>query len=104
MVGLPDCRSFQKSGPFATQSLFDHSKSRLGNHLNNGLVCYSNGRFGSGCQMVCYSNHGLKTGLKKAVNSLNDLPSHMNLTPILSGIQVNPGIQMITDLDFRSAL
>ena len=36
------------------------------NHLNNGLVWYSNGRFVSGCQMVRYSSGGLKTGLKKA--------------------------------------
>ena len=36
------------------------------NHLNTGLVWYSNGRFVSGCQMVRYSNGGLKTGLKKA--------------------------------------
>ena len=36
------------------------------NHLKTGLVWYSNGRFVSGCQMVRYSNGGLKTGLKKA--------------------------------------
>ena len=29
MVGLPDFRSHSKSRPFATQPLFDHSKSRL---------------------------------------------------------------------------
>ena len=29
MVGLPDFRSHSKSGPFATQPLFDHSKSKL---------------------------------------------------------------------------
>ena len=29
MVGLPDFRSHSKSGPFANQPLFDHSKSRL---------------------------------------------------------------------------
>ena len=28
---------------------------------------YSNGRFVSGCQMVRYSDGGLKTGLKKAM-------------------------------------
>ena len=37
------------------------------NHVNNGLVWYSNGRFVSGCQMVRYLNGGLKTGLKKTV-------------------------------------
>ena len=35
-------------------------------HLNTELVWYSNGRFVSGCQMVRYSNGGLKTGLQKA--------------------------------------
>ena len=35
------------------------------NHLNTKLVWYSNGRFVSGCEMVRYSNGGLKTGLKK---------------------------------------
>ena len=29
MVGLPDFRSCSKSRPFATQPIFDHSKSRL---------------------------------------------------------------------------
>ena len=29
MVGLPDFKSHSKSRPFATQPLFDHSKSRL---------------------------------------------------------------------------
>ena len=29
MVGLLDFRSHSKSGPFATQTPFDHSKSRL---------------------------------------------------------------------------
>ena len=29
MVGLPDFRSHSKSGPFATQPVFDHWKSRL---------------------------------------------------------------------------
>ena len=36
------------------------------NHLNTGLVWYSNDWFVSGCRMVQYSNGGLKTGLKKA--------------------------------------
>ena len=35
------------------------------NHLNTRLVQHSNGRFVPGCQMVRYSNDGLKTGLKK---------------------------------------
>ena len=37
------------------------------NHLNTRQVLCSNGRFVSGCQMVRYSNGGLKTGLKKPV-------------------------------------
>ena len=37
------------------------------NHLNTGLGWYWNGRFVSGCEMVQYSNDGLKTGLKKPV-------------------------------------
>ena len=40
-------------------------------HLNTGLVGYLNGRFVSGCQMVRYSNGGLKTGLKKPVYGPN---------------------------------
>ena len=43
------------------------------NHLNTGLVWYSNGRFVSGCQMVRYSNGGQKTGLKKPVAQDNGL-------------------------------
>ena len=34
MVGLLDFRSHSKSGPFATQSFLDHSKSRLGQILD----------------------------------------------------------------------
>ena len=34
--------------------------------MNIRLVQYTNGRFVSGCQMVRYTNGGLKTGLKKA--------------------------------------
>ena len=34
------------------------------NHLNTRLVWYLNGRFVSSCQMVRYSNGGLKTGQK----------------------------------------
>ena len=43
------------------------------NHLNTGLVWYSNVRFVlvSSCQMLQYSNGGLKTGLKKYVYDLN---------------------------------
>ena len=44
-------------------------ESRYGNHLNFGLVQYSNGRFVSGCQIVRFLNGGPKTGLKKS--SLN---------------------------------
>ena len=36
------------------------------NRLNTGLVWYLNGRSVPHCQMVRYSNGGLKTGLKKA--------------------------------------
>ena len=41
--------------------------SKYSNHLNIGLFWYLNGRFVSGCQMVWYSNGGLKTGQKKPV-------------------------------------
>ena len=34
------------------------------NHLNIGLIWYSNGRFVPGLQIVWYSNGGLKTGPK----------------------------------------
>ena len=44
-----------------------HVKIIYSNHLNTRLVQYSNSRFVSGCQMVQYSNCGLKTGLKKPV-------------------------------------
>ena len=68
------------------------------NHLNTGLVWYSNGRFVSACQMVRFSNGGLKTRLKKPVNGpkyySNGPRSHVTLpfeyqTPILSSIQMN---------------
>ena len=69
------------------------------NHLNTGLVWYSNGRFVNSCQMVWYSNGNLKTGLKKPVYGpkctiFEWLPSHVTLlfdyqTPSLSGIQIN---------------
>ena len=81
-------------------------KAKYSNHLKTGLVWYSNGRFVSGCQMVRYSNGGLKTGLKKSqlmvqnVRYSNSPPSHVTLpfeyrTPTQSGIQVF-GIQMVT--------
>ena len=41
-------------------------KGQYSNHLNTGLVWYSNSRFVSGCQMVWNLNGGLKTGLIKA--------------------------------------
>ena len=47
-------------------SITAFSQSKYSNHLNTGLVRYLNGRFVSGCQMVRYTNGGLKTGLKKA--------------------------------------
>ena len=37
------------------------------NHLNTGLVWYSNGSFVFRCQMVWYLNGGLKIGLKEPV-------------------------------------
>ena len=49
--------------------LIDHSYTlslRYSNHLNTGLVWYSNGRSVLGCKMVWYSNGGMKTVLKKA--------------------------------------
>ena len=62
--------------------------------------------FVSDCQIVWYSNGGLKTGLKKSlfmvqnVRYSNGPPSHMTLpfeyrTPVLSSIQVF-SIQMVT--------
>ena len=65
-VWLPDISgswrpSFQIPTSTCTSPYFLYSY-----HLNTGLVWYSNGRFVSGCQMVRYSNGGLKTGLKKA--------------------------------------
>ena len=57
---------FQKSKHY--QNWFQNTQIEYSNHLNTGLVWYSNGRFAvSGCQMVWYSNVGLKTGLKKPV-------------------------------------
>ena len=48
--------------------ILDHGQNKYlySNHLNTGLVWYSNGRFMSGCQMVWYLNGGLKNGLKEA--------------------------------------
>ena len=63
------------------------------NHLNTGLVWYSNGRFVSGCQMVWYSSVVLKTGLE--VKWLY----HLNTGWIwYSGVRYSDGycIQMIT--------
>ena len=50
-------------------------EANYSNHLNTGPIWYSNGRFVSGCQMVWYSNVGLKTGLKKACSWLNLNPN-----------------------------
>ena len=55
---LPNLRSLE--GNFCSSPLYS-------NHLKTGQVWYSNGRCVSGCQMVRYSNGGLKTGLKKSV-------------------------------------
>ena len=53
------------------------------NPLNAGLIWYPNGRLVPGCQIVRYSNGGLKTGLKSLfmvqnVRYLNGPPSHLN--------------------------
>ena len=44
--------------------------TQYNNHMNTGLVWYSNERFVSGCQMVWYLDGGLKTRLKKLVYGL----------------------------------
>ena len=50
------------------ESVFSISHSIVySNHLNTGVVWYSNGRFVPDCQMVWYSNGCLKTGLKKPI-------------------------------------
>ena len=56
------CQRWGKEDKVRTWHLFfvDYT-----NHLNTGLVWYSNGIV-SGCQKVQYSNGGLKTGLEKA--------------------------------------
>ena len=52
---------------YLAESVFSISYSIVySNHLNTGVVWYSNGRFVLGCQMVWYSNGCLKTRLKKA--------------------------------------
>ena len=48
---------------------------KYSNYLKTGLVWYSNGRFLSSCQMIRYSNDGLKTRLKKTLFSLLWVPS-----------------------------
>ena len=57
MIGLSDFRSHSKSKPFATQPLFDHSKSILVWISDSHCIQIktSNG------QIVCYSDHDLKT-------------------------------------------
>ena len=79
-------------------SVFQSSCYTVSNshHLSTELVWYSNGQFVSGCQMVQYSNGGLKTGLEKACLSSakwRDLPFECR-APTLSGIQ------MVTVLSF----
>ena len=44
-----------------------HYDEHYSNHLNTRIVWYWNGSFVSGCQMVRYSNGGVKIGLKKPV-------------------------------------
>ena len=41
--------------------------SKYSYHLNTGQVWFRKGRFVSSCQIVWYSNGGLKTGLKNPV-------------------------------------
>ena len=48
-------------------SLCEQIDTLYSNHLKTGLEWYSNGRFVFGCQMVGYTNGGMKTGLKKPV-------------------------------------
>ena len=65
-------------------------------HLNTGLVWYSNGIFVSGCQMPQYLNVGLKTGLIKPCYGPT---SHVTLlfeyrTPKLSGIHMNKMVRV----------
>ena len=38
MVGLQDFRTYSKSGPFATQPVFDHLKSRLVPISDRGIL------------------------------------------------------------------
>ena len=46
------------------QEIFSHFVDIFSNTVT---ICYLDGRFVSGCQMVRYSNGSLKTGLKKPV-------------------------------------
>ena len=69
--------------PKILQHVFWCPPQYYSNHLNTGLVWCLNGRFVSGCQMVRYTNGGLKTGLKKPiygqnVQYLNGSSSHVN--------------------------
>ena len=65
------------------------------NHMNTGLVWYSNGRFVSSCQVVQYSNgqNWKSLFMVQNVRYLNGLLSHVTLpfeyrTPMLWGIQM----------------
>ena len=65
------------------------------NHLNTGLVWYSNGQFVSGSQMVVWKPDWKSLFIIQSVQYLNGLPSHKTLPfeyriPILSGIQMIP--------------
>ena len=75
MVGLPDFRSHSKSGPFATQLIFDHKKSRLvriSDHLLDIIPFYLVFRcpvmsiyqsmIWIADNFVCYSQHNLING------------------------------------------
>ena len=59
------CAIIRQVNPFLYDPDFMHFVS-YSNHLTTGLATYLNGIFVSGCQMVQYSNGGLKTGLKEA--------------------------------------
>ena len=52
--------------PYVSVTLEENHYKIYSNHLNTGLVWFSNDRFVSGCQMMRYLNGGLKTILKNA--------------------------------------
>ena len=70
--------------------MFRKLKKLYSNHLNTGLIWYSNCRFVTGCKMVWYSNGGLKTTLKKAC-----------LWSKMSGIQMVRHVTWLYHLNIR---